>query len=565
MACGTATGAGMGPPAVRPPMPKFSFVDPDDFDERRFWTPEYVPESVMPPTRGVAQNTLTVRSTSISPAMIMEDQPMMRKTKIVCTMGPKCWDEESMGKLIDAGMGVARFNFSHGDHEGHGEVLHRLRTVIKKKGSNTAVLLDTKGPEVRTAMLKDHQPIELEAGQDIIVYAAGPEEYLTWEGYKTPEETKIGCSYAKLCQSVKPGNRLLFADGSVVIEVVEILDEKNLKGKVLNSKKLGERKNGNLPGVKVELDVLQPKDIEDIKNFACPNQMDYIAVSFVQTGEDVKMVRKILDENGGENIQIISKIENEEGIANFDDILKYTDGVMVARGDLGMEIPSEKVPLAQKMLITKSNVAGRFVICATQMLESMCANPLPTRAEMTDVANAVFDGADATMLSGETANGANPAVAVATMAAISANAELAHTSQAAISFIRDHTQRPFTTLESAAASAAGGALDCDAELIVVVTGAGAASRAMSKYRPSCPVLVVTADEAVGRQTGAIFAQFPMVVDDLSPGKFAWDKESPAIVKAKEMGLYSGNGSNIVVLAGPGGGDADKCPLVSFLE
>ena len=414
-------------------------------------------------------------------------------------------------------------------------------------------------------MLKDHQPIELEAGQDIIVYAAGPEEYLTWEGYKTPEETKIGCSYAKLCQSVKPGNRLLFADGSVVIEVVEIIDEKNLKGKVINSKKLGERKNGNLPGVKVELDVLQPKDIEDIKNFACPNNMDYIAVSFVQCGADVQMVRKILDENGGETIQIISKIENEEGMRNFDEILKYTDGVMVARGDLGMEIPSEKVPLAQKMLITKSNVAGRFCICATQMLESMCTNPLPTRAEMTDVANAVFDGADATMLSGETANGANPAVAVATMAAISANAELAHTSQAAISFIRDHTQRPFTTLESAAASAAGGAVDCDAELIVVVTGTGAASRVMSKYRPSCPVLVVTADEAVGRQTGAIFAQFPMVVDDLSPGKFAWDKESPAIAKAKEMGLYSGNGSNIVVLAGPGGGDADKCPLVSFLE
>ena len=171
-------------------------------------------------------------------------------------------------------------------------------------------------------------------------------------------------------------------------------------------------------------DVLQPKDIEDIKNFACPNQMDYIAVSFVQTGEDVKMVRKILDENGGENIQIISKIENEEGMRNFDDILKYTDGVMVARGDLGMEIPSEKVALAQKMMITKCNIAGKFCICATQMLESMCDNPLPTRAEMTDVANAVFDGCDCTMLSGETANGAFPEKAVATMAAIATNAEL---------------------------------------------------------------------------------------------------------------------------------------------
>ena len=508
--------------------------------------------------------TVSLRATAISIDEVFSSEAPKRKTKIVCTMGPACWDEESVGQLLDAGMSVARFNFSHGDHEGHQGVLDRVRKVIADKGADCACLLDTKGPEIRTAMLRDHQPIELEANQPITIEAVG-DKYVEFEGYKTEEETRIGLSYAKLCQSVKPGNNILIADGSISIRVDHIESDTVLKGTVLNSKKLGERKNCNLPGVKVDIPVLTEKDINDVQNFCCKNKMDFIAASFVQTGEDVQLIRKILDEAGGQSVKIISKIENEEGIANFDEILKYTDGVMVARGDLGMEIPSEKVPLAQKMLITKSNVAGRFVICATQMLESMCTNPLPTRAEMTDVANAVFDGADATMLSGETANGANPAVAVATMAAISANAELAHTSQAAISFIRDHTQRPFTTLESAAASAAGGAVDCDAELIVVVTGTGAASRVMSKYRPSCPVLVVTADEAVGRQTGAIFAQFPMVVDDLSPGKFAWDKESPAIAKAKEMGLYSGNGSNIVVLAGPGGGDADKCPLVSFLE
>ena len=308
-------------------------------------------------------------------------------------------------------------------------------------------------------MLKDHEPIELEAGQDIIVYAAGPDEYTTFEGYKTPEETKIGCSYAKLCQSVKPGNRLLFADGSLVIEVVEIIDEKNLKGKVLNSKKLGERKNGNLPGVKVDLAVLQPKDEDDIKNFACKNNMDYIAVSFVQTGEDVQTVRKILDENGGKDIQIISKIENEEGMRNFDEILKYTDGVMVARGDLGMEIPSEKVALAQKMMITKCNIAGKFCICATQMLESMCDNPLPTRAEMTDVANAVFDGADATMLSGETANGAFPAKAVGTMAAIVANAEEGVNRCQVYNFVRDFTPMPVGSIEAVVSSAAKTAVD----------------------------------------------------------------------------------------------------------
>ena len=569
----------------RPPMSSLSNAQ-DLANASEFWTPDYQPESIMPPTRLAGDaNVITMRSTGISTAMIMKDQPMTRKTKIVCTMGPKCWDEQTMSELIDEGMSVARFNFSHGDHEAHQGVLDRFRKVCAEKKSNCAVLLDTKGPEVRTAMLKDHEPIQLEKDQEIIVYAAGPDEYTTFEGYKTDEETKIGCSYAKLCQSVQPGNKLLFADGSLCIEVVEILDERNLKGRVMNDKTLGERKNGNLPGVKVELDVLQPKDVDDIKNFACKNNMDFVAVSFVQTAEDVQNVRQILDENGGETIQIISKIENEEGMRNFDDILKYTDGVMVARGDLGMEIPSEKVALAQKMMITKCNIAGKFVICATQMLESMCENPLPTRAEMTDVANAVFDGADATMLSGETANGAFPAKAVATMAAINANAELAKTSSATISFLRDFTQRPFTTIESAAASAAMGAVDCAAELIVVISKAGTAAKAMSKYRPPCPILVVTADEAVARHTGAYFGQYAMKVDDLTSEKYAVDRSAPAIVEAKAqklMKVWQGmtrtpsslnlskqpkpttRGGNIIVVAGPDGGDADQCPVVSFL-
>ena len=376
-----------------------------------------------------AETVTSYRATSIALQDVFSDFAPVRKTKVICTMGPKCWSEEGIGALLDAGLGVARFNFSHGEHAAHQEVLDRFRKVVGEraaaggKGGFAATLMDTKGPEVRTAMLKDGKDIELEAGQEIIVYAAG-DEYTSFEGYKTPEETKIGVSYAKLCQSVKPGNRLLFADGTVVIEVVEILDEKNLKGKVLNSKKLGQRKNGNLPGVKVELPVLQPKDVDDVQNFCAKNKMDYIAVSFVQSGEDVKLVRKTLDDAGGQDTQIISKIENQAGMENFDEILRETDGIMVARGDLGMEIPSEKVALAQKMMITKCQVAGKFVICATQMLESMIDNPLPTRAEMTDVANAVLDGCDCTMLSGETANGAFPADAVSTMAAIAQNGEL---------------------------------------------------------------------------------------------------------------------------------------------
>ena len=550
MTMATATAAAA---VTRPPMSALSNAQQPKVSE--FWTPDYQPESIMPPSRLAGDhNVITMRSTGISTAMIMQDQPMVRKTKIVCTMGPKCWDEETMAELIDEGMDVARFNFSHGDHEAHQAVLDRFRKVCAEKKSNCAVLLDTKGPEVRTAMLRNHEPIQLEKDQEIIVYAAGPDEYTTFEGYKTEEETKIGCSYAKLCQSVKPGNKLLFADGSLCIEVLEILDDRNLKGKVLNDKMLGERKNGNLPGVKVELDVLQAKDVDDIKNFACKNKMDFVAVSFVQTAEDVQNVRQILDENDGQDIQIISKIENEEGMRNFDEILKYTDGVMVARGDLGMEIPSEKVALAQKMLITKCNIAGKFVIVATQMLESMCENPLPTRAEMTDVANAVFDGADATMLSGETANGAFPAKAVATMAAINANAELGIDYWQQYNFLHrgnagSHT---ITTLEASLANVALSAVEFSADKdgdgvisaeetvpIVVLTEDGIAADLISKYRPPSAVFVATNSQRVVNHTGSRFGQIPVF---LEPGQYniaGAVKAASAVAKAMDI-PFEGN-------------------------
>jgi pyruvate kinase len=517
-------------------------------------------------TAGV--KTVSLRATAISLSEVFSPDAPVRKTKIVCTMGPKCWGEPELAQLLDAGMGVARFNFSHGDHAAHQEVLDRFRKVCGAKGVTCASLMDTKGPEIRTAMLKDHEPIMLEAGQAITIEAVG-DKYTEYEGFKNDTETRIGLSYANLCASVKPGNNILIADGSISIQVDSIVSKTVLKGTVLNTKKLGERKNCNLPGVKVDIPVLTKKDVDDVQNFCCKNKMDFIAASFVQTGADVLLIRKILDDAGGKHVQIISKIENEEGVANIDEILKYTDGIMVARGDLGMEIPSEKVALAQKMLITKANVAGRFAICATQMLESMCANPLPTRAEMTDVANAVWDGADATMLSGETANGAFPAKAVETMAAIAANAELAKTTSASVAFLRDFTQRPFTTLESAAASAAAGAIDCAAELIVVVSATGTAARAVSKYRPPCPVLVVTADEAVARQTGAFFAQYPMLVANLAAEKWGAEKSGAAVTKAKELGIMKpfmgmAGAGNVVVVAGPDGGDADSCPVVSFL-
>ena len=528
------------------------------------------PGVYVPPVIGRVSETKTtsLRATAVSLDEILSPVHPVRKTKIVCTMGPQCWGEETVAKLLDAGMTTARFNFSHGDHAGHQEVLDRVRKVVEEKGATCAMLLDTKGPEIRTAMLKDHEPIVLEAGQPITVEAVG-DKYTEFEGYKTDEETRIGLSYARLCQSVHAGNTILIADGSISIRVDSIESDTVLKGTVMNTKKLGERKNCNLPGVKVDIPVLTAKDIDDVQNFCCKNKMDYIAASFVQTGEDVQLIRKTLDDAGGQHVQIICKIENEEGLANIDDILTYTDGIMVARGDLGMEIPSEKVALAQKMLITKANVAGRFVICATQMLESMCTNPLPTRAEMTDVANAVFDGADATMLSGETANGAFPDKAVETMAAITANAELAKTTRATVSFLRDFTKRPFTTMESAASDASAGAIDARAELIIVVSAGGVASRAISKYQPPVPVLVVTADAAVARQTGAKYAQYPMLVEDLSAEQWTAGRDSIAAKKAREMGLMSGKWNleegtgNIVVVCGPDGGDADETPVVQF--
>ena len=424
------------------------------------WFPEYMPENVMPPNMS-DKTTYSSRGTRTSKANLLQAQLTIRKTKIVCTMGPACWSEETLGRLIDAGMNIARFNFSHGDHKGHGEVLERFRKVAADKKSNVACLMDTKGPEIRTAMLRDHKPITLEANQDIIVEAVG-DKYTEFAGYKTEEETRIGLSYAKLCESVLPGNRILIADGTVVIEVKEIVNETTLRGTVLNSKELGERKNCNLPGVVVDIPVLTPKDIDDVQNFCAKHKMDFIAASFVQSGEDVRFIRKTLDDAGGQDVKIICKIENEAGLANIDEIIRETDGIMVARGDLGMEIPSEKVSLAQKMIITKCNVAGKFVITATQMLESMVKNPLPTRAEMTDVANAVYDGTDAVMLSGETANGSFPDTAVAIMARICEQAETGVNYYQVGTFIRDFTNRPFGTVEATLCTVAKNAVDIGA-------------------------------------------------------------------------------------------------------
>mmetsp|Transcript_49565 Transcript_49565/g.89050 ORF Transcript_49565/g.89050 Transcript_49565/m.89050 type:complete len:359 (-) Transcript_49565:329-1405(-) len=308
-------------------------------------------------------------------------------------------------KLIDAGMGICRLNFSHGDHKGHGETVERIREAQKLRPDNKPlILLDTKGPEIRTGFLKEGGSVQLKAGSEL--------KLVTDYAFKG-DETCIAVSYPKLPTAVKPGNLILCADGSLVLEVLSC-GEDHVMTKVMNDCKMGERKNCNLPGVQVDLPVLQEKDIDDLVNFGIPQKVDFVAASFVQSAADVKFIRETLGE-AGKDIKIISKIENQAGLENIDEIIAETDWVMVARGDMGMEIPLEKVFLAQKMIITKCNAAGKPVVTATQMLESMISAPRPTRAEVGDVANAVLDGTNYVMLSGETANGAFPEAAVTIM------------------------------------------------------------------------------------------------------------------------------------------------------
>lgn len=391
-----------------------------------------------------------------------------RRTKIICTLGPACWSEEGLSDLMNAGMNVARFNFSHGDHAGHGAVLDRLRKVAKEKKRNIAVLLDTKGPEIRSGFFADGaNKIDLVKGETITLTS----DY-TFRG----NAKKLACSYPQLASSVRPGQQILVADGSLVLTV---LTKQESTGEVTcrieNNCGLGERKNMNLPGVVVDLPTFTKQDMVDIKDFAILKKVDYIAASFVRKASDVVNLRNLLAENGGQAIKIICKIENQEGMENYEEILQVTDAIMVARGDLGMEIPAAKVFLAQKWMIRHANIAGKPVITATQMLESMISNPRPTRAECSDVANAVYDGTDAVMLSGETANGPYFKEAVEVMARTCGEAEASRNYNLLFQSIRNtivKTNGSLSTGESMASSAVKTALDIHAKLILVMSATG---------------------------------------------------------------------------------------------
>ena len=336
----------------------------------------------------------------------------MRKTKIVCTLGPATNDVEIMKQLIQNGMDAARINFSHGTYETHAETIAKLKQAREELNAPIPLILDTKGPEIRVKTFKeDKVSLEEDATFTLTTREVEGDVHI------------VSVTYADLPKDVHRGSRILIDDGLIELKVEDIT-ETDVVCKVVNGGVVKSRKGVNLPGVEVNLPSLMEKDIEDLK-FGVENGFDIVAASFIRSAEDVLKIRRVLEENGGGQMHIISKIENQQGVENIDKILEASDGIMVARGDLGVEIPPEEVPLVQKILIAKANRIGKPVITATQMLESMVHSPRPTRAEANDVANAIFDGSDAIMLSGETAAGAYPLEAVATMARIALKAESA--------------------------------------------------------------------------------------------------------------------------------------------
>ena len=398
----------------------------------------------------------------------------MKKTKIVCTLGPAADTKEILRELILNGMNVARLNFSHGSHEEHAARIQRIKEVRKELGIPVAIMLDTKGPEIRTGDLSEGK-VDLVAGEEVT---------LTTD-IISGDKKRFSVSYENLPSELSAGCRILIDDGLIQLEVEDIKN-KEMNCRILNGGTLGSKKSINLPGVCIELPALTEKDRSDII-FGIQQKVDYVAASFVRKAHDVLAIRKVLESNGGERIDIISKIENQEGVENIDRILNVSDGIMVARGDLGVEIPAEDVPLVQKSIIRKCNLVGKPVITATQMLDSMMRNPRPTRAEVGDVANAVFDGTDAVMLSGETAAGSYPVESVKTMFNIVVKSE--DSEEYARRKKPEHGELTITNAVSEGACQIADQLD--AQTIIAATSSGHTARMISKYRPDCGIIAVT--------------------------------------------------------------------------
>lgn len=463
----------------------------------------------------------------------------MRKTKIICTMGPSVESEEKIRELINAGMDAARFNFSHGSHEEHKKRIDLVKKVAKEMGTNIALILDTKGPEIRVKDF-ENKAIELKQGQLFTLYK--DPNYLG-------NEDGVGISYPYLSEDISKGIRILIDDGLVSM-VVEDIVEGNIICKVENPGRISNRKSINIPDVDIDQVFISEQDRSDIL-FGIEQDVDFIAASFVRNKDDVKKLRKLLNVNGGERIKIIAKIENGSGIKNLDQILDIADGAMVARGDMGVEIPFDQLPAIQKNIIKTCYNKGRIVVTATQMLESMTEHPRPTRAEVSDVANAIYDGTTATMLSGETAAGKYPIEAVKAMAKIAEYAENQINYQER--YLMNNLKLEQDIVNTITSASVEASFFLKASAIVVGTVTGRTAHIASYYRPSVPIIAGCTDEKAARQLKLDYGVYPYIAeltddrDDMKQQAIDIALESKIIKKGDLIvlvcGSFTGGGSS----------------------
>lgn len=454
----------------------------------------------------------------------------MRRTKIVCTMGPATESEQVMRELMIAGMDVARINFSHGTHEEALEKFNLIKKVRDEIGKPVAILLDTKGPEIRLRTFKEGK-VHLKKGQRFTLCTTDVEG----------DENQVSITYADLPKDVTAGSRILIDDGLIELEVLG-LNSEQIICEVKNGGQVSDRKGVNVPNISLSMPYMSEKDRDDIL-FGIEQDVDFIAASFVRTADDVMEVKKLLEKNGGKSIKIISKIENAEGVENIDEIIKVSDGIMVARGDMGVEIAMQELPSIQKKLIKKTYLAGKVVITATQMLDSMIRNPRPTRAETTDVANAIYDGTSAIMLSGETAIGKYPVEAVKTMALI------AESTENDIDYVKRLEKMDFDTSMDVT-NAIGHATcttahDLHAAAIIALTVSGGTARQLSRFRPACPIIAPTISEKARRQLILSWGVTPVPSEERSNTDELFDH---AVDVALTTGLVK-NGDLVVITGG----------------
>ena len=453
----------------------------------------------------------------------------IKRTKIVCTLGPASEKEEVLRELMKSGLNVCRMNFSHGSHEEHKGRMDLVKKLREELGQPTAILLDTKGPEIRTGQF-DVPEVLLEEGQTFTITmkdVMGNKEMCT-------------VSYKGLANDVKPGDTILIDDGLVGLTVKEINND-DIVCEVQNSGIVKNHKGVNVPGVKVNLPAITEKDRSDIE-FGIEQGIDFIAASFVRKVSDVLAIREILEANNADHIKIISKIEYQEGVDNLDEIIEVSDGIMVARGDLGVEIPTEEIPVVQKLMIRKCNEAGKPVITATQMLDSMIRNPRPTRAEVTDVANAIYDGTDAIMLSGETAAGKYPVEAVKTMATIAKRAEETMRNK------RDKINKSKNVTDAISYATCTTAMDLEARAILSSTASGHTARMVSKFRPDCPIVATTSHESVRRQLSLTWGVLPVIREKSTNT----DQVIVNSIEAAKKANYVSENDVVVITAGGNG-------------